>query len=211
MTSGAPSGDDDPVELSTVRVTDRETIRDVTELHRRSLGSRFSDVLGARSLHGLYEAVLGTDAGVLVVATQAGRLRGFVLATTDTERVPPAMMRWPHRLAWTILFALMRRRGAVLRWIEATSGGRTPDGIRAELMLIAVEPTSRSRGIGSRLVARLDRELGARGVNAYKVIVGHARTDAIRFYERNGFRFGRTYSQWGVEWDVYLRRDTRGG
>lgn len=199
-----------PILRSTVSDPDRQALREAVRLHRRSLDPGSMDPLGERSLLGLYESVLRSGAGFLVVATQGADLRGALLATTDSDRVPPVMMRRAHRAAWTVLHAITGRRGALARSIEARSGGRTTGDPPAELMVIAVAPGFRSRGIGRGLLDGLHEELLARGITRYKVLVGRARTDAIRFYLRNGFRLARTFWRWGLEWDVYVRTITAG-
>lgn len=193
------------IEFAVARTPDRRLLEQVAGIHRRSLGWPALGPLGKRSLKALYEAVLSDDAGILAVARRGDEVLGYVLATTDTARVPPVMMRWPHRYAWTALWALTRRRGSLARAIEDRSGGRMTDAVAAELMLIAVDPDLRSRGIGGGLLDALHRELRARHVAEYKVIVHRARADASRFYLRYGFRLSRTFSLWGLEWDLYVR------
>ncbi len=114
-------------------------------------------------------------------------------------------MRSPARWAWTILQGI-GGGGPVARWIERRSGGRTPGDPPAEVLVIAVEEGFRSRGIGHGLLDVLDDELRGRGVAAYKVLVGRERSDAIRFYLRDGFDLARTFSRWGLAWDLYVRR-----
>lgn len=187
-----------------IRGPDRGAATEAVRLHRRSLGATSADPLGERSLLAVYDAALRSGTGFLVVAAEGGELRGAALATTDAGRVPPIVMRSPARWAWTIVRGIAGR-GPIARWIERRSGGRTPGGPAAELLVIAVEPGFRSRGIGRALLDELHAELGSRGVAAYKVLVGRARSDAIRFYLANGFALARTFSRWGLEWDVYVR------
>jgi ribosomal protein S18 acetylase RimI-like enzyme len=63
----------------------------------------------------------------------------------------------------------------------------------AEIETMAVTAQARGRGIGSRLLDRIDEELAAAGVG--DVVVGAFATNegALRLYERRGFRPAWTY------------------
>lgn len=59
-----------------------------------------------------------------------------------------------------------------------------------ELCWIAVDPSAQGRGVGSLLLARVEREVAGRGGRRVVIGIGpggsHAPT--VRFYERNGYR-----------------------
>ncbi|MFO0990367.1 MAG: GNAT family N-acetyltransferase [Hyphomicrobiales bacterium] len=64
---------------------------------------------------------------------------------------------------------------------------RTGDRI-ADIMFLVVDAEARGQGIGSALMDALDRELSRRGVDDCFVGAIAPNSDAIRFYERRGFR-----------------------
>ncbi len=66
-------------------------------------------------------------------------------------------------------------------------------GPRAWVEELAVDPELRSRGIGSRLLAAAKHWARERGASHLKLDSALARTEAHRFYEREGPR-GRSYS-----------------
>jgi len=59
-------------------------------------------------------------------------------------------------------------------------------GLRCWVEDLAVDPGSRSAGIGSELLARARRWAFERGATHLELDTGEARTDAQRFYEREG-------------------------
>jgi ribosomal protein S18 acetylase RimI-like enzyme len=75
-------------------------------------------------------------------------------------------------------------------WIADT--WRTADRV-GEIESLAVLPSHRGRGIGSRLIDALEDELAAFGVTDLILGVLAGNTDAIRLYERRGYRPTWTY------------------
>lgn len=64
-----------------------------------------------------------------------------------------------------------------------------PVGVRyAELYSLSVTPQLRNRGIGTRLLVFVDRELARRSIYDLKVAVMEGNADARRLYERRGLR-----------------------
>jgi ribosomal protein S18 acetylase RimI-like enzyme len=58
----------------------------------------------------------------------------------------------------------------------------------AEIETVCVAPSERGAGIGSALLDRVDEELAARGIADVLIGAVVTNTDAIRLYERRGFR-----------------------
>jgi ribosomal protein S18 acetylase RimI-like enzyme len=58
----------------------------------------------------------------------------------------------------------------------------------AEIETICVAPGARGEGVGSALLDRIDDELAAAGVHDVLIGAVVTNTDAIRLYERRGFR-----------------------
>jgi GNAT superfamily N-acetyltransferase len=71
-------------------------------------------------------------------------------------------------------------------------------GPRAWVEELAVDPELRSRGIGSRLLAAAKQWARERGASHLKLDSALARTEAHRFYEREG-PSGRSYS---YDWEL---------
>ncbi len=75
-------------------------------------------------------------------------------------------------------------------WIADT--WQTGDRV-GEIETLAVAPAYRGQGIGTRLLDGLTRELAAAGVTDLVLGALPGNTDAIRLYERHGFRPAWTY------------------
>ena len=65
---------------------------------------------------------------------------------------------------------------------------RRLDAHRAEVKRMYVEPSSRGSGVAAVLLRALEREARTRGWTILRLETGPAQPDAIRFYEREGYR-----------------------
>jgi GNAT superfamily N-acetyltransferase len=77
--------------------------------------------------------------------------------------------------------------------VVAFAGGRIEasyekEGLWGRVLALVVAPSCRSQGIGGRLLARLEDELAEKGASALLLASGTQRTEAHRFYERQGYR-----------------------
>lgn len=59
---------------------------------------------------------------------------------------------------------------------------------KGKILLIGVDKNFRKRGIGSELLKRLVLMFSVKGINEIELEVRVSNRDAIRFYERRGFR-----------------------
>jgi len=61
------------------------------------------------------------------------------------------------------------------------------DGRRGMMYHLAVSQEYRRQGVGEKLVQELERRLRAKGCIRYYLLVTRDNTEAIRFYEKNGW------------------------
>ena len=96
------------------------------------------------------------------------------------------------------LDALINRAADTSLWFVAEDGGEVVGALRSELRPtgfitgyireVAVAETHRRRGLGSALIGAGARELVARGAVLIRMHVRSSNPDALRLYERLGFR-----------------------
>jgi putative acetyltransferase len=65
---------------------------------------------------------------------------------------------------------------------------RLLDGNSAEIKRMYVVPEARGTGVSVAVLRALEKEAGLRGIGTLKLETGAAQPDAIRFYEREGYR-----------------------
>jgi ribosomal protein S18 acetylase RimI-like enzyme len=140
---------------------------------------------GAEAIDELEPLWLAMVAHHAVVAPEMGPVRD------DEESWRRRRLHYEAQLARPGAFALIARTGgravgyALVTREQASPTWSEPDGW-AEIDSLALLPEARGRGIGERLVARVQEEVGAGCELRLYAMAGNA--DAVRFYEREGFR-----------------------
>jgi ribosomal protein S18 acetylase RimI-like enzyme len=195
------------MEFCVLRAADELFVPQAVKLHYDALSYRSTiTAFGLGFLGALYEGMLADGLGFVVVAHERERLCGFILACTDAHRMMSTVARRPLRFLRLMLPALARRPSLALKLSQTLFYARK-EGVHvdAELVVIAVDASQRSRGIGRQLLHVLDGELGAHGITRYKVTVHDAMADSNRFYVQNGMHLRSTFRMYGVPWTVYVR------
>lgn len=142
----------------------------------------------------------------------ATHLIGFISATTSTGQLflqlgtrhlpaflPPLLRRFAQRPS--LLLNCMQTVVYPLRH-KSTAGDA---GTTAELLSIMVEPSWRSHGIGTQLLAALVATCQERQVNAIDVTVAADNEGAQRFYRRHGFVKHHQFTLYGRSMYSYRR------
>jgi ribosomal protein S18 acetylase RimI-like enzyme len=65
------------------------------------------------------------------------------------------------------------------------------DGHRGWLYYVAARPTSRSKGVGRRMVQAAENWLRQRGIVKAQLLVRETNTNVVSFYEHLGFEVAR--------------------
>jgi ribosomal protein S18 acetylase RimI-like enzyme len=194
----------DGLRFRTARPADAPAI---ARLHREAMPGAFLPTLGDRFLARLYRA-LGADRGSTVIVAENGEgVIGFAAGTASVRGFYRRFYR-EHGVQAAVAAAPRLARPSVLRRLGETA--RYPDAVadlpEAELLAIAVEGDHRDEGVGRGLAERLLRELGRRGADRVRVVVGATNEGASRFYERLGFRHAvRISVHRGSPSDVWVR------
>lgn len=167
--------------------------------------------LGPLFLKLLYGGFSYIDGGICFVASDKGRLVGFVAGTTRPEGFFRELLlqQW-WRFGLAALQGLLRSPIEVTRRclsavfyrgeVPASIGGRP-----ALLSSLAVHPDCSGRGIGKALVAAFAAEVRKGGCDSVYLLTDKTDNEAVnRFYERCGFELldtlqrggGRTMNRW---------------
>src|SRR3989338_7355109 len=178
------------IEFKTVDRADRELLSQAADLHFDSLSYRsFITFFGKEFLINIYEIILSERQGFFVLALEGGRVKGICLSCLDSSRLMGMMMkRWPVFFS-KILKGVIRKPSVVKKLWETLSYSRKGgSNINAELTVIAVEDGLRSRGVGTLLLERWEKELLKKGISKYKVTVHKDMERSNQFYIKNKMR-----------------------
>jgi ribosomal protein S18 acetylase RimI-like enzyme len=178
----------------------------LAEIHATQLPDGFLSTLGQRFLRHLYARASRSPRAIVLVAERGDEVRGFVAATEATGALYREFIVRDGIVAGLaaapVILRSPRRTWETLRYGAGPAGGPS-----AEILSIAVEGTARGEGTGSALLRAALEELGARGVDAVKVVTSSTNDTAIRMYERNAFqRHARTEVHAGVVQEVLVWR-----
>ena len=181
-------------------------LRRVAKIHAAALAGDFLPSLGVDFLHTFYRAALSSGAAFGFVLLQSDLPAGFVLGSADTDALfRRVLFRAPLALAWAGLPAILRQPRLLEKVAETFlyphREAVTP--VKAELVVIAVEPECRSQGAGHALVQALNTVFQAQGVVAYKVTVLQSNSGANRFYQREGFNIAGEFELYHKRWNLY--------
>jgi len=192
-----------------VRPLEVQHLRAVAALHCESLPGDFLPSLGPRFLEVLYRGMLELDVACGQVALDGANVVGFVIGTLDSAGLFGRVLRQRALpLAWHVARALLRRPQLLWPTLETVlypSKERAAGIPDAELLVIAVQQTKRSSGVGERLVDGFEHDLRRRGAAAYKLTVLERNPRAQRFYERAGFTRAHQFRLYDKAWLLYTK------
>ena len=180
----------------------------IGEIHAQALAGDFLPSLGSGFLAELYRGILGMGLGFGFVAEEGGVVLGFVIASNDTSDLfRRVMLRRAFPLGLKMLPALIRRPVLIRNIIETFTYPKLEGeaAVSAELVVIAVDSSFRSHGLGAALCSALDEDFRCHGVTQYKVTVNHSNDGANRFYLRQGFQLAHTFRLYGRGWNLYTK------
>lgn len=176
-----------------IRPASPEDAPAISQLHRRRIETGFLSSLGPGFLRLLYQALIHSTHGSVIVAESEDEVVGFIAGTADTNAFYREFLR-RH-----VLGALLRLVPALFRvstwrriWETLRYGG---DGgeVSAELLSMAVAPGVSRSGLGQQLVRALLHWAEEEGMGEMKVVVGADNAAAITLYCKMGFGTPRPY------------------
>lgn len=205
---------------------DASHARVAAQLHIAGQPGTFLTQLGEDALTLFYAALPQAGFGFAALnsppstAAAAAHLVGFISGTAGLGAVLRACLLGNRgqrglRLAWLLAGRVLRRPqllGNVASTLAYTLRGgpgqrdsATENEPAIELLSIMVEPTARSQGIGSLLMARFLAECAAQGVNSVHVTVDARNPGAQRFYMRHGFQLAHNFELYGRAMTLYRK------
>lgn len=178
----------------------------VAELHISGIKTGFISSLGIDFVTALYEAIAASRFSFGLVAESKGKVIGFVVFTTDINKLyRSAILRGGLRF----IFLLAGRMLSVRRIRNAFETFFYPGRIsklgvpRAELLSIVVAPEERGKGLSRTLTCEGLAECQRRGIDRVKVLVGADNEPANKLYLKCGFEHVAQINNHGVISNIY--------
>lgn len=193
--SGCPSDD------VSIRPAAGGDLDRIVAIHAAAFPGFFLTSLGPGFLRAYYREVLDFHGGCLLVAERGGRAIGFVAGFAAPRQFYAGLSRRPLAFALPLLAAVLRRPSLighilvrVRNVLDRSDRRRTDPTTEAacELSSLAVDPRTRRRGVGRRLVAAFVADAAASGLDVVRLATDARENDAVNaFYAGLGFRLAR--------------------
>jgi ribosomal protein S18 acetylase RimI-like enzyme len=180
--------------------------KQIAQLHYSTINTGSLTRLGIGFLSALYKYLIKNE--IVLVAVEENLVRGFVSCSLNADIViwrfllnPLCVLRFvialisrPSMLISSIetfLIPVKHRSGEKIRGVKQLP--------KVELLSISVDPNYQKDGIGTKLLAELEKRLHENEIKQFKVVAGSKLTNANYFYRKSGFKLVTTIKIHGGE------------
>lgn len=179
------------VTIREVKSEEKKLIDEIVTIHLNTFTGFFLTFMGRGFLNQMYRSYCDYENAGLLVAEDANRIIGFLAYSSDFSGLYKHMIKTKIvPFAWYSVGAFFRRPSAFLHIIKAflKPGEAKRKERYVELASIGVDPKSKSKGVGSKLIDELKKRVDFKKY-AYITLETDAINNeiAIHFYEKNGF------------------------
>ena len=185
------------IAIREVKSEEKELINDIVSIHLNTFTGFFLTFMGRGFLNQMYRSYCDHDESGLLVAEEDGKAVGFLAYSGNFSGLYKFMIK--TRLipfGWYSVGAFFRRPSAFMHIIKAFL---KPSEVKreekyVELSSIGVDPTKKSKGVGSLLIDELKKIVDFNKFAYITLETDAVNNDgAIHFYEKNGFVRERMY------------------
>lgn len=165
----------------------------VVHIHEKAFPNFFLTKLGARFLKLYYKSVLNHPDGILLGYYEDSKLVGFCAATTCSSGFHIRLIKdnlFPFALEGTLLiFTNVSALKRLYRNLTKKSSSIKDDGLYAELLSIGVLDTHQGKGIGKKMLCKLERKLLEYGNNKLSLTTDCLHNSStLKFYTSSGYK-----------------------
>ena len=185
------------IAIREVKSEEKELINDIVSIHLNTFTGFFLTFMGRGFLNQMYRSYCDHDESGLLVAEEDGKAVGFLAYSGNFSGLYKFMIK--TRLipfGWYSVGAFFRRPSAFMHIIKAflKPSEVKRDEKYVELSSIGVDPTIKSKGVGSLLIDDLKKIVDFKKFAYITLETDAVNNDgAIHFYEKNGFVRERMY------------------
>ena len=186
------------MEIRVVDKNDRDSIERVVAVHMETFTGFFLTFMGKGFLKQMYKSYCEHASSELLAAYEDGRLIGFLAWSEDMSGLYKFMIKKKlFAFGWYSAGAFFRKPAVFMRLVRAflKPGESAREESYVELASIGVDPTIKSRGVGSELITALKGRVDF-SKHAYITLETDAENNegANHFYKKNGFVLERSFS-----------------
>lgn len=185
------------IEIRDVKPEEKILINEIVTIHLNTFTGFFLTFMGRGFLNQMYQSYCDHGESGLLVAEEEGKAVGFLAYSGNFSDLYKYMIK--TRLipfAWYSVGAFLRRPSSFMHIIKAflKPGEAKREEKYVELSSIGVDPSTKSRGVGTRLIDELKKKVDFSKFAYITLETDAVNNDgAIHFYEKNGFVQERTF------------------
>ena len=187
------------MQIREVGKNEKDIINDVVRIHLDTFEGFFLTFMGKGFLKTMYSSYCAHgESGLLIAVDEDGNTVGFLAYSGNMSGLYKYMIKKKLiPFAWYSLGAFFRKPKVFMRLVRAflkPSESKREESY-VELASIGVDPSAKSKGVGSQLIDKL-KEIVDFAKNAYITLETDAENNegANRFYQKNGFSLIREYA-----------------
>lgn len=171
-----------------IRLAGQKDAREIAKIHKEEIGKGFLSSLPLAFLEKLYSAAIESD--FVVVAEEGGKIIGFMAGTADIKKLYSNFLKKYFFHSVIFLFFKIFSFSSLRKILENLLYPKKEQDLpKAELLTVAVIKEFQGKGLAGEILEVFLREMKNKGIKIFKVVVGEELKPAIKFYEKNGFKF----------------------
>ena len=190
-----------------IRLANKEDCLEIAKLHVQEIKSGFLLELGEKFLYYFYQAMINSQSTFLIVAEQDNSIIGFISGSFDLKKFYKEFAKKHNFRVLLILFKKFLNLDSLKKILETRKYAKREEKAlpRPELISIVVSSQFQGQDIAKQLLFKFFSEMKNKGAKLIKVIVGEKLSPAIRFYEKNGFKFhSKAFIHKGTPSNIYI-------
>lgn len=179
--------------MMTISLAEKGDALAVAGIHKTEISSGFLSSLSIAFLSRFYLALVQSPVSFCVVAKENGKVIGFVAGTTNLNTFHKYFLA--HYFFQSCIILLPKIFSSFKKVLETLLYSKKKESLpKAELLTIAITKQFQGQGLGRLMLAPFIAEMKKRKIAIFKVVVGEELKPAIKFYEKNNFKFVKSVS-----------------
>lgn len=181
-------------------------IKAITSIHIQSLKGDFLPSLGNYFLETMYRGLIGRSGVYGFVDLEKLEVIGFIIGTKDMDKFFKTAIKANFlKLSLLLLLRILRSPKILKKILETFLYSKKDQGVKAELVVIAILKKWQGKGIGRKLIKSLEDKFITEKINKYKLAV-YSDKKAVRFYEKLSFNKVSNFNLYGKSWYIYEKK-----
>lgn len=159
--------------------------KEIARIHKQEIVGGFLSSLPLSFLEKVYICIIEND--FCVVAKERGEVLGFIAGTIDIKKLYKYFFR---KYFFVSLIMLLPKILNIKKIFETLFYPKKESNLpEAELLTIAIKKEFKGQGVAGKILEIFILEMRKRNIKEFKVLVGSELNNAIKFYEKSGFKF----------------------